>query len=82
MNGELRDREKVMRGLKNIDTPILKGYQIFHNYIRPHEGLNGLTPSEACGIEIKGENKWKTLIENASANYQPKVSKEKLEDFA
>jgi hypothetical protein len=27
--------------------------------------LKGKTPAEVCGIEIKGENKWKTLIENA-----------------
>ena len=46
--------------------PILKGYQIFHNYIRPHPALKGKTPSEACGIEVKGENKWMTLIQNAS----------------
>jgi putative transposase len=66
INGEIRDREKTMRGLKKKDTPILQGMQIFHNYIRPHEGLGGKTPSEACGIEIKGENKWITLIQNAS----------------
>jgi transposase-like protein len=66
MNGEVRDREEVMRGLKKVDTPILKGYQLFHNYIRSHEGLDGKTPAEACGIKVKGENKWKTLIENAS----------------
>lgn len=70
LNGEVRDREKVMRGLKKTNTPILKGYQIFHNYFRPHEGLNGKTPAQACGIEIKGENKWVTLIQNAS--HQPK----------
>jgi transposase-like protein len=66
LNGEVRDREKTMRGLKRKRTPILTGYQIFHNYIRPHESLNGQTPSEACGITIEGQNKWKTLIENAS----------------
>jgi hypothetical protein len=66
MNGEVRDREKVMRGLKKTDTPILKGYQLFHNYIRGHEGLEGKTPAEACGIKIEGENKWMTLIQNAS----------------
>jgi len=66
MNGEIRDREKTMRGLKITDTAILKGYQLFHNYIRPHEALNGQTPSEACGIKIEGQNKWKTLIQNAS----------------
>ena len=66
MNGEVRDREKVMRGLKRKDTPILKGYQLFHNYVRPHEALGGRTPSEAAGIKIEGENKWITLIQNAS----------------
>jgi putative transposase len=66
MNGEIRDREKTMRGLKTKDTAILQGYQLFHNYIRPHEGLDGKTPSEACGITVEGENKWKTLIQNAS----------------
>jgi transposase-like protein len=66
MNGEIRDREKTMRGLKNTDTPILQGYQLFHNYIRPHEGLEGKTPAEACGITIEGKNKWITLIQNAS----------------
>jgi putative transposase len=55
-----------MRGLKKANTPILAGYQIYHNYMRPHEGLEGKTPAEVCGIRIKGQNKWKTLIQNAS----------------
>ena len=32
-------------------------------------GLNGKTPAEACGIDVKGINKWLTLIQN-SANQQ------------
>ena len=70
MNGEIRDREKTMRGLKKKRTPILQGYQLYHNYIRPHEALDGKTPSEACGITIEGMNKWKTLIQNASKNHK------------
>jgi transposase-like protein len=66
MNGEIRDREMVMRGLKRTDTPILKGYQIYHNFVRPHEGLKGETPATKAGIKVKGENKWLTLIQNAS----------------
>lgn len=66
LNGEIRDREKVMRGLKKPDTPILTGYQLFHNYIRPHMGLEGKTPSEVAGIKVEGDNKWMTLIQNAS----------------
>jgi len=65
-NGEVRDREKVMRGLKKKDTPIITGYQIYHNYLRPHEGLDGKTPAEACGIKVEGDNKWLTLIQNAT----------------
>ena len=66
MNGEVRDREKVLRGLKKEDSAMLSGYQLFHNYVRPHEGLDGKTPAEACGIKVEGQDKWKTLIENAS----------------
>jgi transposase-like protein len=68
MNGEIRDREKVMRGLKKADTVILTGYQQYHNYFREHTGLDGKTPAEAAGIEIKGKNKWITVIQNACKN--------------
>jgi hypothetical protein len=65
-----------MRGLKNPDTPILTGYQLFHNYIRPHEGLDGKTPAEAAGIKVEGENKWITLIQNANqVNRKDKYTK-------
>jgi len=47
LNGKIRDREKVMRGLKKKDVPTLTGYQIFHNYFRPHVGLDGKTTLEA-----------------------------------
>ncbi len=66
MNGEVRDREKVMRSLKTEDSPILKGMQIYHNFFRPHMSLSGKTPAEMAGIKIEGQNPWITLIENAS----------------
>ena len=33
--------------------------------IRPHMSLDGKTPSVA-GIKVEGDNKWITLIQNAS----------------
>ena len=66
INGEIRDREKTMRGLKKVDTKVLPGMQIYHNYIRPHEALDGKTPADVCGIVVEGENKWITLIQNAA----------------
>jgi transposase-like protein len=68
LNGEIRDRERVMRTLEKANTPILTGIQIFHNYIRPHMALEGKTPADKAGIEVKGKNKWLTLIQNASQN--------------
>ncbi|MGD0395354.1 MAG: hypothetical protein ABSB26_00400 [Nitrososphaerales archaeon] len=55
-----------MRGVKNVDSPIFKGYQIYHNYIRPHQGLGGDTPADRVGIKVGGQNKWLTIIQNAS----------------
>ena len=62
----LRMREKVFRGIKKDDSAIFKGMQIHHNYIRPHQGLDGDTPADRAGIRIDGDNKWKTIIQNAS----------------
>ena len=66
LNGEIRDREKTMRSLKKDDSPIITGMQIHHNYIRTHMGLNNDTPADRAGIKINGNNKWITLIQNAS----------------
>jgi hypothetical protein len=70
LNGEIRDREKVMRSLKKADSPILAGYQLFHNYMRPHMALDGQTPSEKAGVTVKGRDKWLTIIQNASKSHR------------
>ncbi len=49
-----------------MDTRIVKGVQLYHNYIRPHEGLNGNTPADTAGIKVEGENKWATLMQKAT----------------
>ena len=66
LNGEFRDREKVFRGIKKADGSIITGIKLYHNYIRPHMSLDGDTPADRSGIEIKGDNKWLTIIQNAS----------------
>ncbi|MGA2971814.1 MAG: hypothetical protein ABSE39_04205 [Candidatus Bathyarchaeia archaeon] len=62
----MRDREKVVRGVKKDDSPLIGGYQIFHNYVRPHMALDGKTPADLAGISVQGEDKWLTLIQAAS----------------
>jgi len=66
LNGEFRDREKVVRGLKIKDSVVINGYQMYHNYLRPHMALDEKTPAEKCGIAIEGNNKWITVIQNAT----------------
>ena len=65
LNGEIRDREKVFRGLKKIDTAVLDGMRAYYNFTKKHGALNGMTPVQASLIEADGKNKWKTIIQNA-----------------
>lgn len=64
------ETERKLWGLEKADTPILCEYQIFYNIVKPHEGLNGMTPAKKWGITIEGDNKWITLIQNASNRNQ------------
>lgn len=41
---------------------------LFPQLCAPHMGLDGKTPADLAGIKIEGENKWLTLIQNASKN--------------
>jgi transposase-like protein len=66
LNGEIRDREKIVRGVKSPDSSLLTDYQIYHNYVRPHMALGNQTPAEKAGIKLEGQNKWLTLIQNAT----------------
>lgn len=68
LNGSVRDREVVMRGMDHKETAqeLLEAMRIYHNYIRKHQGLDGKTPAEASGIKIEGQNKWMSLIKAAN----------------
>lgn len=57
-HGTLKDRTKVMRGLKKLKTArlLLDGWLVHYNFFRPHEALGDRTPAEKAGI--------KTLIKN------------------
>ena len=36
LNGEIRDREKVFRGLKRMDAPVLDGTRVYYNFTKKH----------------------------------------------
>ena len=68
MSGEIRDCEKAMRGLMRTDTSLLKGVQIYRNFVRPHNGLNGKTPATKAGIKVEDDDNCLALIQNAANN--------------
>ena len=48
-----------------MDASLISGYPRFHNYVYPNKyALYRKTLSEIYEIEIKGDNKWLTLIQN------------------
>ena len=69
LNGTIRERTKVLRGLEIEETPIIDGQQIYYNFIRPHMGLEGKTPAEMAGLNLQlGDNRWLGLLTQALAH--------------
>ena len=52
-NGEFCDRGKIVRGVKSKDSVIFDGYQMFHNFLRPHMGLDGKHQPKCVGLTFK-----------------------------
>ena len=64
-NERIKQRYKTMRGFKENgsadDTLVMM--DIFHNFINPHMGLKGTTPSEAADMKLDlGRNRLLGLI--------------------
>ena len=59
--GTVKERTKVMRGLKTMDSAkvISEGFIIHYNFLRPHMTLKGKTPAIAAGLKLP----FKTWIE-------------------
>ncbi len=61
-HGTIKDRTKVMRAFRDMDTLIqfMNGYLTYYNYFKPNEALNGETPAEAAKVDYQIKN-WKDL---------------------
>ena len=61
-HGTIKDRTKVMRAFRDMETlrQFMDGYLVYYNYFKPHESLNGKTPAEAANVDYKVKN-WKEL---------------------
>ena len=64
LNGTIRERTKVMRGMKSRPTAVemLEGWTVHYNYFRPHEGLDNRTPAQSAGVRTDLKS-WEDVTE-------------------
>ena len=73
LHNNIRERTKIFRGFGSIESAraIMKGYEIFHNFIKKHQGID-CCPYELAIPELNDKlnvpNKWLALIELATQN--------------
>lgn len=75
--GTLKDRTKVLRGLKRADTAkkFIEGFLIHYNYFRPHISLKGKTPARKAGI-ILSVNDWLDVVREPTDTAKIDISTE------
>ena len=63
-HGTIKERTKVMRAFRDMDTLIqfMDGYLVYYNYFKPNDALDGKTPAEAAKVKYQPRN-WKELTQ-------------------
>lgn len=67
-HNEIREKLKSRRGLGNDDSAqdFVELLKINHNFVKPHQGLDGKTPAQAANIDLNlGQDKYLDLIKQA-----------------
>ena len=66
LHNSIRERTKTFRGfhgsIESADS-IMKGYEIFYNFIRKHQSINCCPYELATNLKLNNPNKWLGLIE-------------------
>ena len=66
LHNNIRERTKIFRGFGSQESAraIMKGYEVFHNFIRKHQAINKYPYELALpNLKLKNPNKWLELIE-------------------
>ena len=71
-NGKIKDRIKVLRGgFGSFEraSSFMNLQRVIHNFVNPHQGLQGKTPAEMAGINLNlGRMKLLNLIKYVAIN--------------
>jgi len=64
-----RQRDKVMRGFKGREQDFADSFRSYYNFIKKHQGLKGLTPSQKAKIDLQlDRNRWLSLLKKSIEN--------------
>ena len=84
-HGTLKQRTKVMRGLKNLESAVdfVNGWLVHYNYLRPHDALDDKTPAEVAGIDFPYKN-WSDITRHKPSKpivieHQPRTRQRMIE---
>ena len=68
LHNNIRARTKTFRGFGSLNgaNSIMKGYEIFYNFIRKHQAINKCPYELATDLKFTSNNKWFELIEKAN----------------
>ncbi len=70
-HNEFREFDKVRRGYKTDATAQEwnEGFRMYHNFIKKHMALNGVTPAQIANVELAlGKNRWLGLLKQSLDN--------------
>lgn len=70
LHNTIRQRTQNFRGFHgSVDSAysLMKGMEIYYNFVKKHEALKGKTPSDlATDLRFENENRWLELIKMSS----------------
>ena len=69
MHNSIRERTKVFRGFHgSVESAemIMKGYEIYYNFIRKHQAIKCCPYQLATDLNLNSNNKWLELINMSS----------------
>ncbi|SRR5579875_2249090 len=64
-NATVRERTKVQRGWKSMESQISEGMRIQYNFVKPHIALEKMTPAQRAGISPQKKATWNQLLTEA-----------------
>ncbi len=64
LHNNIRQRTKIFRGFKNLQSAnaIMKGYEVFYNYIMIHQAIGKCPYELATNLKLNSPNRWLELI--------------------